>query len=112
MSCNGKCCGLGFMNIPTAMGDDTGKYKPENGNYHNMLVRYEANGVVYLYAADGVFVKINELDQFRGLVDYVNKYFSELDVQAQIDNKLDRMVADGTMEEIIRHIIGPIIPVE
>lgn len=57
-----SCCGIGFMSIPAQLGDDKGKLKPKNGDYHNMLVRYEANGAIYMYVNDGVFVKIKEGD--------------------------------------------------
>lgn len=53
-----KCCGIGFHSIPAALGDDTGEFKPENGAYHNMLVKYEENGAIYLYTNDGVPIKI------------------------------------------------------
>lgn len=54
-----KCCGIGFHSIPAALGDDTGEFKPENGAYHNMLVKYEENGAIYLYTNDGVPIKIS-----------------------------------------------------
>lgn len=57
-----KCCGIGFHSIPAALGDDTGEFKPENGAYHNMLVKYEENGAIYIYANDGTYVKIKEGD--------------------------------------------------
>lgn len=53
-----KCCGIGFHSIPAALGDDTGEFKPENGAYHNTLVKYEENGALYFYTNDGVPVKI------------------------------------------------------
>lgn len=55
-----KCCGIGFHSIPAALGDDTGEFKPENGAYHNMLVKYEENGALYFYVNDGSWVKIGE----------------------------------------------------
>lgn len=53
-----KCCGIGFRSIPAALGDDTGEFKPENGAYHNMLVKYEENGALYFYANDGIWTKL------------------------------------------------------
>ena len=53
-----KCCGIGFHSIPAALGDDTGEFKPENGAYHNMLVKYEENGALYFYTNDGVWTKL------------------------------------------------------
>lgn len=40
------------------------------------------------------------------LQDYVNTYFENLDVQEEINNKLDNMVTDGTLQGLIRPIIG------
>ena len=44
-------------------------------------------------------VKFDELKAF------VDNYFENLDVQEEINNKLDEMVEDGTLEEIIGHYI-------
>ena len=38
---------------------------------------------------------------YNSLVDYVNNYFNNLDVQNEINNKLDQMAEAGTLEEII-----------
>lgn len=38
---------------------------------------------------------------FNNLYDYVHDYFENLDVQEEINNKLDSMVEDGTLQEII-----------
>lgn len=38
---------------------------------------------------------------FNNLYDYVKNYFDNLDVQDEINNKLDQMVEDGTLQEII-----------
>lgn len=40
-------------------------------------------------------------DAFNQLKDYVDHYFENLDVQEEINNKLDAMVEDGTLQEII-----------
>ena len=46
--------------IPASFGDDTtGTRTPFNGAYYNMLVEYEANGAVYLYNSDGIYMKIS-----------------------------------------------------
>ena len=42
---------------------------------------------------------------FNTLQTYVNNYFDNLDVQEEINNKLDDMVEDGTLQEIITHYI-------
>lgn len=47
----------------------------------------------------------NYIEQFNELHDYVHDYFDNLDVQEEINNKLDAMVEDGTMAEIINQEI-------
>ena len=43
----------------------------------------------------------NITNAFIELQNYVNDYFDNLDVQDEIDNKLNEMVTDGTLQEII-----------
>ena len=47
--------------IPSSMGDSkTGPYKPANGMYKNMLVRYEADNSVWIYDSAGVYTNLKE----------------------------------------------------
>ena len=41
------------------------------------------------------------IDKFNALHDYVEDYFENLDVQEEINNKLDDMLEQGTLQEII-----------
>ena len=41
------------------------------------------------------------ITKFNDLHDYVHDYFENLDVQEEINNKLDQMAEDGTLQEII-----------
>ena len=41
------------------------------------------------------------IEQFVELKDYVDNYFANLDVQEEINNKLDDMVEQGTLQEIV-----------
>lgn len=43
----------------------------------------------------------NLTNAFIVLKDYVDKYFANLDVQEEIDNKLDELVEDGTLQELV-----------
>lgn len=43
----------------------------------------------------------NLTNAFIDLQNYVNNYFENLDIQEEINNKLDEMVEDGTLQEII-----------
>ena len=47
---------------------------------------------------------------FNNLYDYVHDYFENLDVQEEIDNKLDEMFEDGTLEQIVSTYLGVITP--
>ena len=46
------------------------------------------------------------LDAYNELQSYVNDYFSTLDVQEEIDSKLDAMAENGTLSALI----GPLVP--
>ena len=43
----------------------------------------------------------NNADVIQELEDFVSNYFDNLDVQEEINNKLDEMVEDGTMDELL-----------
>lgn len=55
-------CGLRFVNIPNSLGDDSAgsDVAPKNGSYCNAIVKYEANGAVYIYSAEGIPVNVKE----------------------------------------------------
>ena len=46
------------------------------------------------------------LDAFNELQSYVNTYFDNLDVQTEINNKLDQMAQDGTLADIISQYLN------
>lgn len=46
---------------------------------------------------------------YNQLQSYVNNYFSTLDVQTEINNKLDEMAKDGSLYELIRRFTQPIV---
>lgn len=74
---------------------------------------YDAESGTILQQVSRMYAKINEIIKsvndmekvVKATVDYVDNYFKNLDVQDEIDNKLDEMVEDGTLEEIIGHYI-------
>ena len=76
------------------------------------LTNNELLGKVIEYLND--VIKNSETEQenieslynaFVELHDYVKNYFDNLDVQDEINNKLDDMAGDGTLEEIINQQI-------
>lgn len=48
-------------------------------------------------------------DAFNELNDYVANYFNNLDVQEEINNKLDGLVDDGTMQTLVNNYAQPIL---
>ena len=75
----------------------------ETMTYYEMLVwftNYLKNTIIPVINNNGEAV--TELQNlFVKLQTYVNNYFDNLDVQEEIDNKLDEMVEAGTLQEII-----------
>ena len=58
--------------------------------------------------ANEQYAKIEEfIAKFVELKDYVEDYFDNLDVQEEINNKLDAMVSDGSFDEIISSYVDP-----
>ena len=55
-------CGLRYVDIAAVLGDDSADsaVAPKNGAYCNAIVKYEANGAVYIYSTEGIPVKIKE----------------------------------------------------
>lgn len=47
------------------------------------------------------------ITKFNDLHDYVHDYFDNLDVQQEINHKLDEMVSDGTIQDIIYNYLQP-----
>ena len=45
------------------------------------------------------------IEKFDLLEKFVNEYFDNLDVQEEINNKLDEMVEDGTLEDIMSRLV-------
>ena len=49
---------------------------------------------------------------FIKLQDYVNNYFSTLDVQEEINKKLDEMVEDGTFDKLLSKIVAGVVNIK
>ena len=59
VKCRKPVEGLIYVSIPASLGDDY-MFAPVEGAYSNAIVRYEANGAVYIYSAEGIPVNIKE----------------------------------------------------
>ena len=82
-------------NLPTSYIESMSYY--EGLTY---LVNYLCNNVIPAVNSSGEAVE--ELQKkYLELVDYVNEYFSDLNVQTEIDNKLDEMAEQGELTQLI-----------
>lgn len=77
--------------------------------YDNTMSYYEELVALIKYLQDTVVPAVNSnasaittlSEAIENLQAYVDNYFVNLDVQEEINNKLDQMAADGTLQEII-----------
>lgn len=80
-------------------------------NFHELNLDWfmnEFNKVLAEWAAmNKRFSDLNAA--FNDLRNYVHDYFNNLDVQEEIDNKLDSMAKDGSLYAIIRKYTDPIV---
>lgn len=82
--------------------------------FDDSMSYYEALSALWKYMQDTVDIINNNAtvtEEYIKLTDqmkeYMDNYFDNLDVQDQINNKLDKMVADGTMTEILSVYVTP-----
>ena len=75
----------------------------ETMTYYEMLVwftEYMKNTIIPTINNNGLAVEKLQ-NKYIELKNYVDNYFTNLDVQQEINNKLDEMVTDGTLQTII-----------
>lgn len=74
--------------------------------YDNTLSYYDELTKLIAYLEGQVVPAVNaNTEGLATLKDYVEHYFDNLNVQEEINNKLDEMTENGTLEEIIGHYI-------
>ena len=79
----------------------------ETMSYYEMLVwftEYMKNTIIPTINNNGLAVEELQ-DKYIELKSYVDNYFTNLDVQQEINNKLDEMATNGTLDEIINQQI-------
>ena len=80
--------------------------------FDNSMSYYEALCALWKYI-NGMTSVINNnatleeeyIEKFNELKEFVDTYFDNLDVQEEINNKLDEMVEDGTFQEIVGNLL-------
>lgn len=81
-------------------------YDKESGAVLQQTARMYAKVNQLVRIANEQYAKIEEyIAKFVELKDYVDNYFDNLDVQEEINNKLDEMAEDGTLANIIANFI-------
>lgn len=82
-------------------------------SFYASMSYYESMVWLYEYLKNEVIPAVNnngeaveELqDKYIELKNYIDTYFENLDVQEEINNKLDEMAEDGSLEEIIKNYL-------
>ena len=85
-------------------------------SFYASMSYYESMVWLYEYLKNEVIPVVNNNSEvveelqtaFNTLETYINDYFSNLDVQEEINKKLDEMAEDGTMTNLIKDYIDPI----
>ena len=94
-----KLC-ITIGNLPTAYIESMSYYEGLT-----FLVNYLANNVIPAVNNNSEVVKELQ-EQFVILKEYVDNYFENLDVQEEINNKLDEMADEGVLTDIIAQYLG------
>lgn len=85
-------------------------YDKESGSCLQQTARMYAKVNQLVRIANEQYAKIEEyIAKFIELKDYVEDYFENLDVQEEINNKLDAMVEDGTFQQVLDAYVQPTI---
>ena len=80
----------------------------ETMTYYEMLVwftEYMKNTIIPTINNNGLAVEELQ-DKYIELKNYVDNYFTNLDVQQEINNKLDEMAQSGELTDIIAQYLG------
>lgn len=85
-------------------------------SFYNTKTYYESLVYFYEYLKNEVIPSVNSNNQaveelqtkYLELKDYVDNYFDNLDVQEEINQKLDEMTLDGTLTNLIKDYVDPI----
>lgn len=116
---NGLFCNYIFKAIPLAFDESLSYYECLCG-----LLKYLKDTIIPTINNNGDAIielqnnvdnfETNVINLYNQLKEYVDNYFNNLDVQEEINNKLDEMVEDGILESIIGNIfnnkVSKIIP--
>lgn len=83
----------------------------QNDSIRNDVARFKENITTQQNNFErNVNKSVNDLTTtVQQLQDFITNYFDNLDVQEEINNKLDALVADGTMDRLLKSVIDPLL---
>lgn len=106
------------VDVPASLGDDTTN-PPVQGEYHNILLVYEANGHAYLYNSDGIYTRIHgvgSFDELSGRPKYAGEVMTSAteipdigDMRDDIDNLAHDLGDEITTRETNEGLLGDAI---
>lgn len=78
-------------------------------SYYELLSKLVEHMNTFIDDVDGLYTDVKNLrNAYIQLQTWVNNYFDDLDISSEIDKKLDEMVADGTLSNLIRPIVAAV----
>lgn len=85
----------------------------ESLSYYEVLCKLKDYLNEVIENVDGLYEDMDALYNAYGLLeDYVNSYFDNLNVQTEINNKLDAMALDGSLSALISPFVTALLPDE
>ena len=76
-------------------------------SYYELLCKFTGVLNDVIKASDSTSKNVQHLyDAYVQLQDWINNYFSNLNIQEEINNKLDQMVLDGTFDTSLKEFFG------
>lgn len=89
------------------------KHYPQVQSVYDDCAGYTLQQLVYYLLGvvrDTVNSWVGVSDQFNELYEFVHDYFDNLDVQEEINNKIDEMIKDGTFPTLIKNMLNYVCP--
>lgn len=78
-------------------------------SYYELLSKLVEHMNTFIDDVDGLYTDVKKLRiAYIQLQTWVNNYFDDLDITEEINKKLDSMVADGTLSDLIRPIVAAV----
>lgn len=108
--CNqGKTQKLRTLVIPAELGTDAEgqPYAPAPAAYKNTIVRYLANGALYIYDANGVFTKFADAETLEESIDEISANLTtETEARENADQNLQTQITELKDSTDVKDVVG------